>query len=357
MEELKETIIRTLDAAGVLDKIRAQLRLNVFKAVQNDEGKIHIDKSKAISATQTSEGKLSAYLFRDFMECYKMKFSLNVFVPESHLPPIEDVRAYLQTELRISPPSDVPFLAFMIQTLTAKPETKHAQLVLNPEPAVKQQPAPVGKANLVPLNKLPLPNIPPLNPQKIGKFVAPQLDSPSSSKSESPPPAKPAPFNKAQLANIPPMKNQKPATFVAPELDSYESESEEDAKPVKLPSNIPPLNHQKAKFVPPEIDSGSLSDSPRNEDWKKKANKFDSVDEEKKRLQDIEKRILEINQGDSIKKFIDIERESPEINYEEEYEEGSQEYYEENYSEDEIYNSVILEDYDIREPVELVQSD
>ncbi|CAG9329707.1 unnamed protein product [Blepharisma stoltei] len=363
MEELKEIIIRTLDSAGVLDKIRAQLRLNVFKAVQNDEGKIHIDKSKAISAAQTPEGKLAAYLFRDFMECYKMKFSLNVFVPECHLLSIDDIRSYLQNELKITPPSDVPYLTFMIQTMMAKPEPKPAPKLepkpeqkLNPLPAAlepQKQPAPKG--NLAPLSKQPLPNIPPLNSQKLGKFSSPPAEP--SPKSDSPPPSKPAPVSKP-LQNIPPFKNQKPTNFIAPEIDS-ESGSEPELKgPEKKPSNYPPFNQQKGKFIPPEIDSGSMSDSPREEDWKKKPNKFDSVDEEKKRLQDIDKRIQEINKGDDIKKLIEIEGDSPQMSYEEDYEDpGSEEYYEERYSEDEIYDSVMIEDYDVREPVELVQFD
>ncbi|CAG9333365.1 unnamed protein product [Blepharisma stoltei] len=361
MEELKEIIIRTLDAAGVLDKIRAQLRLNVFKAVQNDEGKIHIDKSKAIAATQTPEGKLAAYLFRDFMECYKMKFTLNVFVPECHLLPIEDIRGYLQNELKVTPPSDVAFLTFMIQNMLPKaeskpepkPELKSNPQPVNPEPAAKQQLGPIAKSNLAPLSKQPLPNIPPLNSQKLGKFISPPPESSESPRSDSPPPSKPAP--KSQLQNIPPLKNQKSPPFAAPEIASDSGSEPELRPPEKKTSNIPPLGQQKAKFVPPEIDAGSLSDS-REEDWKKKPNKFDTVDEEKKRLQDIDKRIQEINKGDDLKKLIEIQGESPQLSYEEDYEEeaGSQDYYEERFSEDESFNSIILDDYDIREPAQLV---
>ncbi|OMJ71933.1 hypothetical protein SteCoe_29749 [Stentor coeruleus] len=117
MEDLKELIIQTLDAAGVLDKIRAQLRLQVFKAVQNDEGKMQNDNSKPVKMAQNPEGTLAAALFRDFLECYKMKYSLNVLIPEFHLPATQDVRAFLAKELKFTPEPGEPYLSFMMNYL------------------------------------------------------------------------------------------------------------------------------------------------------------------------------------------------------------------------------------------------
>jgi hypothetical protein len=37
MEPLKELVIQTLDANGILDSIRGQLRQNVFKAIESQE--------------------------------------------------------------------------------------------------------------------------------------------------------------------------------------------------------------------------------------------------------------------------------------------------------------------------------
>lgn len=85
MEDLKELIIQTLDAAGVLDTIRAQLRVNVFKAIQSEDGKVVAEKSEAVKAAETENGLLAAELFRDFLETYKMNYTLNVFVPECRL--------------------------------------------------------------------------------------------------------------------------------------------------------------------------------------------------------------------------------------------------------------------------------
>lgn len=121
MEDLKELIIQTLDAAGVLDKIRAQLRLQVFKAVQNDEGKLQNENSKPVKIAQNPEGILAAALFRDFLECYKMKYSLNVLIPEFHLPQNQDVRAFLAKELKFTPEAGEPYLSFMLGFLIKSP--------------------------------------------------------------------------------------------------------------------------------------------------------------------------------------------------------------------------------------------
>ena len=133
MEDLKELIIQTLDAAGVLDKIRAQLRLQVFKAVQNDEGKLQNENSKPVKIAQSPEGNLAAALFRDFLECYKMKYSLNVLIPEFHLPQSDDVRAYLTKELNFTPDAGEPFLTFMLNFLMKSSESGVSQKPLTKE--------------------------------------------------------------------------------------------------------------------------------------------------------------------------------------------------------------------------------
>jgi hypothetical protein len=86
MDDLKELVIQTLDANGVLDKIRAQLRVSVFKAIDNQQPtSLSFEKSKAANAVKTEEGRLCAELLRDFLDCYKMTYSLHVFLPEARL--------------------------------------------------------------------------------------------------------------------------------------------------------------------------------------------------------------------------------------------------------------------------------
>lgn len=116
MEELKEMIIQTLDVVGVLDKIRAQLRLSVFTAVQNDENRAPPPQSRAFREVAQSQGTLAAALLIDFLECYKMKYSLNVFIPECHYT-VDDTREFLSQELQLQLQPGLPALFSMLKHL------------------------------------------------------------------------------------------------------------------------------------------------------------------------------------------------------------------------------------------------
>jgi hypothetical protein len=86
MDDLKELVIQSLDANGVLDKIRAELRVSVSKAIENQQPtSLSLEKSKAANAVKTEEGRLCGELLRDFLDCYMMSYSLHVFLPEARL--------------------------------------------------------------------------------------------------------------------------------------------------------------------------------------------------------------------------------------------------------------------------------
>jgi len=145
MEDLKEMIIQTLDAQGVLDKIRAQLRLNVFKAVQNEEAKVTIEKTKAINTVSSPDGKIAAALFKEFLEYFKMKYSLNVFVPECHFKLDQDEREFLQQELGISGEPGIPLIFTMLKKLQEAPQ----EALQEPSQEPSQAPQPKSAAELV----------------------------------------------------------------------------------------------------------------------------------------------------------------------------------------------------------------
>lgn len=90
MDELKDLIIQSLESKGVLGNIRAQLRSCVFKCIddqdrmESGQSSFHFDNPHARKATETPVGKLGAELIREFMEYYKMDYSLNIFGPESN---------------------------------------------------------------------------------------------------------------------------------------------------------------------------------------------------------------------------------------------------------------------------------
>jgi len=91
MDELKNLVIQTLETNGVLGQLRAQLRSCVFKVIDNQDqvekgvSNFHWENPQARKATGSIEGLLCAELVRDFMEFYKLDYSLSIYMPEVNL--------------------------------------------------------------------------------------------------------------------------------------------------------------------------------------------------------------------------------------------------------------------------------
>lgn len=83
-EELKSLVLQTLETNGVLGQIRAQLRANVYKAIDCDDEQVAAEPSKA-KLTKSPVGKLMAEIVAEFFEFYQFRHSLSVFLPESNL--------------------------------------------------------------------------------------------------------------------------------------------------------------------------------------------------------------------------------------------------------------------------------
>lgn len=285
MEDLKELIIQTLDAQGVLDKIRAQLRLQVFKAVQNDEGKMQNDNSKPVKMAQSPDGILAAALLRDFLECYKMKYSLNVLIPEFHLPQNQDVRSYLTKELKFTPEVGEPFLTFMTkfllkdsegsgQDLKRKEEAKEPKLMTNiPEVKGKTEPKPIEKKTLPQIpefkpkpaepEKKPLAQIPdfkgkPAEPEKkplaqIPEFKGKQPEVEKKPLAQIPDfKGKPAEVEKKPLTQIPDFKGKPAEVEKKPlgQIPEFKGKQSEDPKPVDKKPQVPELKPKVEEKLP-----------------------------------------------------------------------------------------------------------
>lgn len=121
MEDLKEMIIQSLDTSGVLDTLRAQLRSSVFKAIQSEEGKLPNVKSEAAKALENDQGIIAAELFRDFLECFKMNYTLNVFIPECRLQHDKKPFSYLEDKLGLKAEPGIPMI---FKLLSRAMETK-----------------------------------------------------------------------------------------------------------------------------------------------------------------------------------------------------------------------------------------
>ncbi|XP_069680561.1 centrosomal protein 43-like [Periplaneta americana] len=84
--ELRDLVAQTLENNGVLSRIRAELRASVFLALEEQESVMETDQfiNKPLKAfLSTNEGALAASLVREFLEFFKLDFTLSVFDPET----------------------------------------------------------------------------------------------------------------------------------------------------------------------------------------------------------------------------------------------------------------------------------
>ncbi|CAK9022683.1 unnamed protein product [Durusdinium trenchii] len=84
-EELKSLVVRTLETNGVLGQIRAELRANVYKAIDCDEDFGASTAVRSAKLTKSPVGQLMAEIVAEFFEFYQFRHSLSVFLPESNL--------------------------------------------------------------------------------------------------------------------------------------------------------------------------------------------------------------------------------------------------------------------------------
>ncbi|CAE8645512.1 unnamed protein product, partial [Polarella glacialis] len=77
--ELKSSVVQSLETSGLLAQIRAQLRANVFKAIERQDS----STKRAQKLWESSpRAALSAELIADFFEFHGLYHSLSVFQVE-----------------------------------------------------------------------------------------------------------------------------------------------------------------------------------------------------------------------------------------------------------------------------------
>jgi hypothetical protein len=89
MDELKNLVIQNLEQEGTLGSLRAQLRARVFKSIETyADGKtkqsagFQMHSPIAAKIHEDPDSKLIALLIREYMEHYRMDYSLSVYLPE-----------------------------------------------------------------------------------------------------------------------------------------------------------------------------------------------------------------------------------------------------------------------------------
>jgi hypothetical protein len=116
--ELKGIVQKTLEAKGVLGKIRAQLRSSVFSAIQEEQSDLNGESAALRELKRTSEGRLALELVHDFLLALGLDYTAAVFVPEANISSAGGGREQLARELKLSPtlPRGSPLLAEVLRT-------------------------------------------------------------------------------------------------------------------------------------------------------------------------------------------------------------------------------------------------
>ena len=91
MDELKNIGIQTLETNGVLGQVRAQLRSCVFKVIDNQDqveskkSNFHWENPHARKLRDNKSSTLAAELIREFLEFYRLDYTLAIYGPEVNL--------------------------------------------------------------------------------------------------------------------------------------------------------------------------------------------------------------------------------------------------------------------------------
>jgi len=170
MDSFKEAIIQQLDSSGVLDPIRVQLRALVYSAVEA-KARPKVDRSDAYKATDSDEGQLAAYLFKDFLETYKAGYTLNVFLPECK---VAEAEPDLLKKLEIAREPGLPLIFSLFKRLLPAHASKHAPMPYRGEPVVVERPTAAEQR----AEPIPVLNLKPVSQVSTGSYAALDLAEP-----------------------------------------------------------------------------------------------------------------------------------------------------------------------------------
>lgn len=95
---MKNLLIQTLETKGVLGQIRSKLRSCIFKLVDEQDQKMTMgcglkwENPHLYKITESKIGMFTAEIIREFMEQFRMDYSLSIFIPECSISPEKVVR-------------------------------------------------------------------------------------------------------------------------------------------------------------------------------------------------------------------------------------------------------------------------
>ena len=116
MDELKNLVIQSLETNGVLGQVRAQLRSCVFKVIDNQDqveqrkSSFHFENPRAKALRESKQASLLAELIQEFLEFYRLDYTLAIFKPETNLTGAIDKGSLAQKAGMPRPEPDTPLL-------------------------------------------------------------------------------------------------------------------------------------------------------------------------------------------------------------------------------------------------------
>ena len=131
MDDLKNLVIQNLEQEGTLGSLRAQLRARVFKSIeaqadsrQKQSAGFQMQSPSAQKIHDDPDAKLIALLIREYMEHYRLDYSLSVYLPEVVMQNAEiPDRKELAQASGLNPPSggdESPLLVQLLKSLREK---------------------------------------------------------------------------------------------------------------------------------------------------------------------------------------------------------------------------------------------
>jgi hypothetical protein len=122
INELKNLVIQSLEGNGVLGQIRAQIRASVFKIIEMQEANtkknagFFWENPLCQKIYDNKEGKIALEIINEFLEFFKMDYTLSVFTHESNLKDTTG-RDDLQKRLGVKGDNNKPLLFHIINAL------------------------------------------------------------------------------------------------------------------------------------------------------------------------------------------------------------------------------------------------
>ena len=108
MDDLKNLVIQSLETNGVLGQVRAQLRSCVFKAIDNQDqveqrkSSFHWENPLAKKLRENPQSTFAAEIIAEFMEFYRLNYSLAIFAPEANIKGKTENRQQLAQKVGVS---------------------------------------------------------------------------------------------------------------------------------------------------------------------------------------------------------------------------------------------------------------